>query len=87
MRTYSQYKNDLMIGNNLIFENEAIGIPKSMRSEMLNRVHYSHFGINKSIELAKECIFGQELTIQQDFSVSIMLRIFQLPKIRITKTT
>lgn len=62
VRIYNQYKSELTIANGLIFKGQSVVIPKSMRDEMINRVHYSHLGINKCLSTAQESIFWSNMT-------------------------
>ncbi|KAK9704012.1 Integrase zinc binding domain [Popillia japonica] len=41
----------------VIFRNDQIIIPKSLRKDTINRLHYSHLGITKTILRAKELVF------------------------------
>ncbi|XP_024890884.1 uncharacterized protein K02A2.6-like [Temnothorax curvispinosus] len=57
VKSYNQYKDELTIVSDLVFKGQSVVIPNSMRSEMLNRVHYSHLGVNKCLSIAQESIF------------------------------
>lgn len=56
--------------DNLIFKGNSLVVPKTLRNEMLNRIHYSHLGINKCIKLAEESLFwpGMKNQIKQKIS-------------------
>lgn len=57
IKAYSKFKDELTVLNNVIFRGQAIVVPSNMRREMLNRIHYSHMGINKCTKLAQESLF------------------------------
>lgn len=43
--------------DNLIFKNSALLVPKTLRKEMLNRIHYNHMGIEKSKSRVRGILF------------------------------
>lgn len=49
--------NDLVIDDNLIFLNDRIIIPLSLRSEVLNLLHKSHLGIEKTKQRARSLVY------------------------------
>ena len=64
MLKFTQYRSELTIAEGLIFKSQSLVIPRSMRNEMLNRVHYTHLEINKCIKLVQKSIFYQAMTNQ-----------------------
>ncbi|XP_046736586.1 uncharacterized protein K02A2.6-like [Diprion similis] len=67
---HGKLKNELVVADDLIFRGQSVVIPRSMRGEMLNRVHYSHLGINKCLKVAQDSIFwpGMSNQIKQKIS-------------------
>lgn len=57
VKIYCKYRDDLTIINGIIFKGQCILVPKNMRKEMLNKIHYSHLGANKCINLAQQTLF------------------------------
>lgn len=55
VKPYYKVKSDLTVVNDVIFKNQQLVIPKTMRSEMLDRLHYNHMGIKK--QASKEHVF------------------------------
>ena len=46
-----------MVIEDIIIKGDRIAIPKSLRKDMLHRVHYSHLGIEKCKQHARDIIF------------------------------
>ena len=57
IRQYFQYNEELSIIDDLIFKADRLVIPKSMQSEMLERIHEGHQGIEKCKNRAREHMF------------------------------
>ena len=51
------FRDKLSVYNDIIFKGERIVIPLSMRPEMLEKVHKSHLGIEKSRSRARDIMF------------------------------
>ncbi|XP_037872900.1 uncharacterized protein K02A2.6 [Bombyx mori] len=47
LKYYHSIKEDLYYANGLIFKNNAVFVPKSLRKEILNLIHYNHLGLEK----------------------------------------
>lgn len=43
--------------NGIIYKGQTILIPKSLRKEILEKIHYNHLGLNKGLQIATSCIF------------------------------
>lgn len=56
-RFYWKFMNDLVIDDNLVFLNDRIIIPLSLRSEVLNLLHKSHLGIEKTKQRARSLVY------------------------------
>lgn len=57
VKSYWGVKEELVSCKGLMFRGQQIVIPKKLRTEMLDKIHYTHLGISKSIARAKDCIF------------------------------
>ncbi|GBM82548.1 Uncharacterized protein K02A2.6 [Araneus ventricosus] len=56
-KKYLQYKDELHFVDDLLLKLDLIVVPESMRREILNRLHEGHFGIVKTISMARTCVF------------------------------
>ena len=57
LREYWKVRNNLHVANNLIFMNNHIVIPSSMRTDILKCIHAGHMGIEKSKARARICVY------------------------------
>lgn len=57
IKPYWKHRDEIVELDNVLVKGEQFIIPKSMRKEMIGRIHYSHLGIEKTINKAKEHIF------------------------------
>ena len=64
VREYWQYRDDLTLEDDLIFKQNRVVIPKSMRRLMLEKIHQSHQGIEKSKRLARDILFWPGMSAQ-----------------------
>ncbi|GBM62057.1 Transposon Tf2-9 polyprotein, partial [Araneus ventricosus] len=55
-KKYLQYKDELHFVDDLLLEPDLVIVPESMRREILNRLHEGHFGIVKTISMARTCV-------------------------------
>lgn len=61
-------RDELMIQNGLIFKCERVIIPKSLRSDMIRRIHSSHIGVEGCLRRARESLYWPGLTSEvKDF--------------------
>lgn len=63
-------KEELSYANGLILKNSSVIVPKRLREDMLNRIHFSHMGIEKSKNKAREVMYwpGMSKEIEGKFS-------------------
>lgn len=54
---YFKMRNEIMIDDDILFWNERIIVPTSMRLKMLKQLHEPHFGITKTKKRAKNCMY------------------------------
>ncbi|UYV75047.1 K02A2.6-like [Cordylochernes scorpioides] len=57
LRGYWQFQEDLTYQNGLLLRGQIILIPKSLRKDILEKLHQGHFGINKCRSRAKESVW------------------------------
>ena len=57
LKPFYTYRDELSYVNGLIMKGERIMIPKSLRKNMLIKLHGSHMGIEKTRRLARETMF------------------------------
>ncbi|UYV67652.1 K02A2.6-like [Cordylochernes scorpioides] len=57
LRGYWQFQEDLTYQNGLLLRGHRILIPKSLRKDILEKLHQGHFGINKCRSRAKESVW------------------------------
>ncbi len=57
MIAYWQHQSSLSIEDGLILFSRRVWIPPSLRSEMLKKLHESHFGVTKTCALARTAIW------------------------------
>ncbi|UYV80861.1 K02A2.6-like [Cordylochernes scorpioides] len=57
LRGYWQFQEDLTYQNGLLLRGQRILIPKSLRKDILEKLHQGHFGINKCRSRAKESVW------------------------------
>ena len=56
-RSFWNHRHELSEYDGLIVKGSQIGIPQALRKEMLGILHESHFGIEKTCNLAKDIMF------------------------------
>lgn len=54
---YWNVKEEIHVINNILFKNNSVIIPTSMRTEILNTLHEGHLGIEKTKNLARGIVF------------------------------
>ncbi|GFX52844.1 uncharacterized protein K02A2.6 [Trichonephila clavipes] len=57
IKTYYKIKNNIYIQEGLLFSNEKLIVPYSLRKDMLQLIHEAHFGIEKCKKRAREIIY------------------------------
>lgn len=57
LKPYWNYREELVIIDNVVFKGHQIVIPTNFRNEVLSKIHYNHLGIEKSIIYAKQFVF------------------------------
>ena len=62
VRDYWNFLAELTLHNGVLFKNQRIIIPHSLRSEMLARLHSSHLGIEACLRKARDRIYWPNMT-------------------------
>lgn len=57
IKFYYKFRNDIILDNGILYFNERIIVPNSLRLQMLELLHESHLGIQKSKSRAKELLY------------------------------
>lgn len=70
IRQYFQYNEELSVIDGIIFKADKILIPKSMRKEMLGRIHEGHLGMEKCKNRARVIFFWPGMSSQIEDIVS-----------------
>ena len=59
---YFHCRDELVIHDGLVFKGDRVIIPKSLRSEMKEAIHFAHVGIEGCLRRARECIYWPGMT-------------------------
>ncbi|XP_044764622.1 uncharacterized protein K02A2.6-like isoform X2 [Coccinella septempunctata] len=62
IKKFFQIKHELSIDNDLIFYGDRIIIPKSLRYQILQKLHEGHLGINKCRNRANESVYWPNIS-------------------------
>lgn len=62
VKPFWKYRQFLTYTNSLILMEDRVFIPSGMRSDMINRLHRSHQGIEATLKLAKDTMFLPKMT-------------------------
>ena len=57
VREYWPYRDEISCPDGLIYRGTRVMIPTLLRSDMLERIHTSHLGVDASIRKARDCVF------------------------------
>ncbi|XP_033727655.1 uncharacterized protein K02A2.6-like [Pecten maximus] len=70
IRTYWPYRDEIIVSDGVLFKGGKLIIPNPMRKEMVQRVHSSHMGIEKSRARARDILFwpGMSSDIEEHVS-------------------
>lgn len=61
-KCYFSLRNEITEDEGLLFYNDRVIIPRSLRNELLNKLHESHFGIDKTKARARQVVFWPGIT-------------------------
>lgn len=61
-RYFYTLRNDILLEDDILFYNERIIIPRSMRKQIIERLHEPHFGITKTLKRARSSVFWPNIS-------------------------
>ena len=64
IRKYWTFKEEITYSEGLLFKNDKLIVPESMRAEMLLKIHEAHLGIVKCKERARDILFWPGMSKQ-----------------------
>lgn len=64
VRSYWEFRDELAVEDGLIFRNNRVVVPTKMRSLMLEKIHESHQGIEKSKRFGRDILFWPGMSAQ-----------------------
>ena len=70
MKPYWDFRDELTVYDGIVFKGERVVIPKAMQSEILHLIHYSHQGLVKSKQLARDIVFWKGMNMQIEDLIS-----------------
>lgn len=62
IRYYYKLRNNILLDDNILFFDDRIIVPKSMRKMIMDQLHEPHFGINKTLKRAKNSVFWPNIS-------------------------
>lgn len=57
MYLYWPFRHEIYVASEILFKNDRIIVPRNLRSDMLNKIHIGHFGLEMSLRRAKEVVY------------------------------
>lgn len=57
IKCYFKFRHELVERNGLLFKGQQLIIPRNLRRDIINKIHYGHFGIVKCKNRAKESFY------------------------------
>lgn len=61
-KPYFTYREVLSVIDNVIFKGKNVVVPKSLRKDMLDRIHVNHLGMEKSKNRARDILFWPNMS-------------------------
>lgn len=59
---FYNFRDEMSLQDGIIFRGQRAVIPKSLRSDMIKRIHSSHIGVEGCLRRARECLFWPGMT-------------------------
>ncbi|VDH90162.1 Hypothetical predicted protein [Mytilus galloprovincialis] len=56
-KPYFDFRDEITVQDGILFRGERAIIPRTLRMDMMQRIHSSHIGIGGSLRRAKECLY------------------------------
>ena len=69
VRSFWSYRDEPAMEDGIIFKGKQVLIPETLRNDILEQLHASHQGIEKTRKLARESVFWSQ--INQDIEKMI----------------
>ena len=60
---YFHFRDELSVQDGLIFKASCVVIPRTLRKDMLEKVHSSHLGMDGCLRRARECLYWPRMSI------------------------
>ena len=64
IRCYWNYRDEIVGQNGILYKGQRVIIPRVMRQKVLNKIHYSHCGIEASLRRAREVVFWPSMAAE-----------------------
>ena len=61
-QTYYSCNDEMTIQDGLVYKNDRVVIPSSLRSAMIKQLHSTHLGMESCLRLARECFYWPGMT-------------------------
>lgn len=62
LKQFWNLRDDLIVNDGLVFKGNRVYVPKSIRGDMLQKLHLAHLGIESTLKLARETVFWIGIT-------------------------
>lgn len=69
IRNYYKCKNEITERNGLLFKSQQLIIPKKLRRDIINKIHYCHLGIQKCKKRANSCFYWPGMSKQLEDTI------------------
>ena len=57
-------RDELSVDDDVVVRGERLVVPKSLRRDLIRRLHYAHFGVASTLSRARECIYWPGMSSQ-----------------------
>lgn len=61
VKKYLTFSEELFEKDGLLFKGQCLVVPKTLRKDILDKIHYTHMSIEKCKSKARECVFWPEM--------------------------
>ena len=62
IKPYYPFRHNLAVYNGVVFKDDRVVIPPSLRKSIVRRLHSAHIGIEGTLRRARECVFWPGMT-------------------------
>ncbi|XP_037958998.1 uncharacterized protein K02A2.6-like [Teleopsis dalmanni] len=62
IKQYWDFRDELIVNDEIVFKGNRVCIPKDIRSDILQKLHLPHLGIESTLKLARETVFWKGIT-------------------------